>query len=55
MTLIPSLLLAGVVVFAISGPIHRALGIRLGAAVDLVAYFAVFYFTNRTLRRLRDG
>lgn len=54
MTQILSFLLAGVVVFALSGTVHEALGTRLGAAVDLLLYFGVFYFTNRMLRNLRD-
>jgi hypothetical protein len=53
-TQILSFLLAGVVVFALSGTVHEALGTRLGAAVDLLLYFGVFYFTNRMLRNLRD-
>ena len=55
MTMILSLLLAGVVTYVISGPTHAALGTRFGAFVDLLVYLTVFYFTNRTLRGLRDG
>lgn len=54
MTWILSFLLAGVVTYAISDTTHGALGTRLGALVDLLVYFAVFYFTNRALERLRD-
>jgi hypothetical protein len=55
MTYIPSLLLAGVIAYAIGGPTHRALGTSLGALVDLIVFLLVFYFTNRFLRKLRDG
>jgi hypothetical protein len=55
MTYIPSFLLAGVIAYAISGPSHSALGTPLGALVDLIVFLLVFYFTNRILRKLKDG
>jgi len=55
MTYIPSFLLAGVIAYAISGPTHSALGAPLGALVDLMVFLVVFYFTNRLLRKLKDG
>jgi len=55
MTLISSLLLAGVLVFAVHGFVRQAFGPRLGAVVDLLLYLVVASFTNWGLRRLRDG
>ena len=55
MILISSLLLAGVLVFAVNGAVRQAFGPRLGAVIDLVLYLAIAAFTNWGLRRLRDG
>jgi hypothetical protein len=55
MTQIPSFLLAAVVTYVISATTHGALGTAFGALVDLIVFFAVFYFTNRLLRKIRNG
>ena len=55
MPLIAGLLLAGVVVFAVSGIVREAFGPRLGALIDLILYLLVASLTNWGLRRLRDG
>lgn len=55
MTYIPSFLLAAVIAYAISNPTHSAFGTGLGALVDLIVFLLVFYFTNRILRKMKDG
>ena len=55
MTRIPSFLLAVVVAYALSSTTHSVLGTALGALVDLIVFAAVFYFTNRILRKIKDG
>jgi len=55
MTRFPSFLLAAVVAYAMSATTHRVLGTALGAVVDLIVFFAVYYFTNRILRKIKDG
>jgi hypothetical protein len=55
MTQIPSFLLAAVITYVISSKTHSVLGTALGASVDLLVFFAVFYFTNRILRNIKDG
>jgi len=55
MTQIPSFLLAAVITYALSSTTHSVLGTALGALVDLIVFVAVFYFTNRILRKIKDG
>jgi hypothetical protein len=55
MTYIPSFLLAAVIAYAISATTHNAFGTALGALVDLIVFLAIFYFTNRLLRKIKDG
>lgn len=52
---IPSLLLAAVITYVISSKTHSVLGTTLGALVDLLVFIAVFYFTDRILRNIKDG
>ena len=55
MTYIPSVLLAGVVAYVLSDTTHGIFGTSLGAFVDLTIFIAILYFTNKFLRKLRDG
>jgi uncharacterized membrane protein len=55
MTQIPSFLLAAVIAYALSSTTHSVLGTALGALVDLIVFVAVFYSTNRILRKIKDG
>jgi hypothetical protein len=48
-------MLAGVLVYAVSGIVRQAFGPRLGAVIDLFLYLVVASLTNWWLRRLRDG
>jgi hypothetical protein len=54
MTTLANFLLAGVIAYAMRGPTHSALGTPLGALVDPIVFFLVFYLTNRFLRELKE-
>lgn len=55
MTVIPSIALAGVAVYALSGYIGRFFSQNVAAMVDLILFVTIFVATNSLLKNLRDG
>jgi hypothetical protein len=55
MTVIPSMTLAGVVVYALSGYIGRFFSQNVASVVDLILFVTFFIATNSLLKNLRDG